>query len=107
MADTKDSSLADLQGTMVTAPQAGRLARYTPQERQIYQLDFDLTEQTAVVTGSDLRIDLEDGAVLIFEDFATADSQGNSPLFVMEDGSIIPGDILLALLSGEPTEETA
>ncbi len=107
MADTQGSNQADLQGTMVTAPQAGRLARYTPQEGQIYQLDFDLAEQTAVVTGSDLRIDMEDGAVLIFEDFATADSQGNAPLFVMEDGSSIPGNILLALLSGEPTEEVA
>ncbi len=107
MADTTNNTPAEVQGTVVTTPQAGGISRHTPQEGQVYQLDFDLADKTAILTGSDLRVEMDDGAVLIFEEFATADSQGNVPLFVMEDGSVIPGDILLALLSGEPTEEVA
>ena len=100
MADTKDIQV-------VTIPGPNQKASYTPEQGHVFQIDFDLGEQTSTLTGGDLRIDFENGAVLIFEDFASADNLGNTPMFEMMDGSVIPGTVLLALLAGEPEEATA
>ncbi len=91
----------------VVIPDPGQIRIYTPEAGQIFQLDFDIADQTIVLDGNDLRVDLTGGAVLIFEDFAGMDTPGDAPMFLMSDGSMIPGDVLLVALSEPPVETAA
>ncbi|MEJ2471728.1 MAG: Ig-like domain-containing protein [Desulfuromonadales bacterium] len=88
------------------SPTPGQTDTVPMQANQIVEVPFDLTDQTITVTGNDLSIEFADGAVLILEDFAALSEAGQAPFLVMEDGSMVPGDILLAALT-EPPEETA
>jgi VCBS repeat-containing protein len=91
----------------VATPDPGEIRIYPPAAGQIIQLDFDIASQTVVLVGSDLRIDLTGGAVLIFEDFAATNIPGSAPMFLMPDGSLIPGDVLVVALSEPPVETAA
>ncbi|MBW2688837.1 MAG: hypothetical protein JRC99_02765 [Deltaproteobacteria bacterium] len=116
MADenTINQTTAESTGSSETAtakltlpvPAPGQTESVSMEAEQIVQVPFDVTNQTIVLDGGDLRIEFENGATLVLEDFATLADQGQAPLLLMVDGSVLPGDVLLTALTETP-EETA
>ncbi|MDH3997372.1 MAG: Ig-like domain-containing protein, partial [Desulfuromonadales bacterium] len=88
------------------APTPGQTQSMPMDGAQIVEVPYDISEQTLVLDGDDLRIEWEDGAVLVLEDFAALAEQGEAPLLMLADGTMVPGDALLTALTETP-EETA
>jgi VCBS repeat-containing protein len=87
---------------VLTTPDAGQTQSVTLSANDVIRMDFDINNQTVELNGDNLRIEFENGAVIVLEDFAALAEQGSAPLLSMEDGSMIPGDILLTALTEEP-----
>ncbi|PLX71281.1 MAG: hypothetical protein C0614_14430, partial [Desulfuromonas sp.] len=108
MNETTNQTTQDIESqAMVSIPDPGQTTSMEVQPGQVIQLGFDVNDQTLVLSGEDLRIEFANGAVLIFEDFATLADEGTAPAFMLTDGSVIPGDVLLTALTEEVDIETA
>jgi len=98
-----DSENAPMTATGMSAtlpaPIPGQTQSMSMDGLQIVEFPYDITGQTMVVAGDDLRIEWDNGAVLVLEDFAAMADQGTAPLLLMADGSIVPGDVLLTALT--------
>src|SRR5210317_1601638 len=89
-------------------PEPGQALTITVDAAQIPQLNFDPgTESTQEFVGTDLVFTLDNGAVLTFEDFAASINDGAVTSIMLEDGSIIPIDALIAAWNLEVPETAA
>ncbi len=101
-----DNSDTATENLTLPLPASGQTETVSMEAGQIVEVPFDITNQTIVLAGDDLRIEFENGAALVLEDFAALADQGEAPLLLLVDGSVVPGDILLTALTETP-EETA
>ncbi|MDG5469299.1 Ig-like domain-containing protein [Deltaproteobacteria bacterium IMCC39524] len=93
---------------VVPVPEPGQVLTVTVDAEQIPQLNFDPgTESTQEFVGTDLVFTLDNGAVLTFEDFAASINDGAVTSIMLEDGSIIPIDALIAAWNLEVPETAA
>jgi hypothetical protein len=90
----------------LNTPEAGQTQEVLLAVGDIVRVDFDINNQTLVIDGDDLRIEFENGAVIVLDNFVALADQGVAPLLSMPDGAMIPGEILLTALTETP-EETA
>lgn len=58
-------------------------------------LDFDITQAEVVLDGTNMVATMEDGTVYIFEGFVEIALGDNPPAIVLEDGTVLPGDIVV------------
>src|SRR5210317_1966458 len=93
---------------VVPVPEPGQALTVTVEAEQIPQLNFDPgTESTQEFVGTDLVFTLDNGAVLTFEDFAASINDGEITSLMLEDGSIIPIDALIAAWNLDVPETAA
>ena len=90
----------------LSAPEAGQTQEVLLAVGDIVRMDFDINSQTLVLDDNNLRVEFENGAVIVLNNFVALADQGVAPLFSMPDGAMIPGEILLTALTEVP-EETA
>jgi VCBS repeat-containing protein len=93
---------------VVPVPEPGQALNVTVDAEQIPQLNFDpSTESIQEFVGNDLVFTLDNGAVLTFVDFAASINDGEITSFMLEDGSIIPIDALIAAWNLDVPETAA
>ncbi len=93
---------------IVPVPEPGQTQTVTLEAGQIPQLNFDPgTESTQDFVGADLVFTFDNGAVLIFEDFAADVNDGEVSAIMLADGGIIPVDVLMTAWNLEVPETAA
>ena len=92
------------QAGTLKVPAAGELVIVEIQPNQIIEVPFDMADAEVTLVGDDLRIEFPGNAVLILSDFAVRVAQGDSPLMLLADGSVVAGDVLLTALTAELPE---
>ncbi len=112
MANENTTSIQDevtaANTVVVPTPEPGQAVTVTLQAEQIPQINFDPgTESTQEFVGTDLVFTLDNGAVLTFVDFAANINDGEVTSIMLEDGSIIPIDALVAAWNLEVPETAA
>ncbi|MCK4509381.1 MAG: hypothetical protein KAU27_12600, partial [Desulfuromonadales bacterium] len=86
----------------------GQKVTITLNEGQVPQLNFDAgTQSTQEFVGEDLVFTLDNGAVLTFEDFAKNINDGEVSSIMLEDGTMIPVEALIAAWNLEVPETAA
>jgi len=82
---------------IIPKPNPGQITTITLESGQIPQLLFDPgTESTQEFVGNDLVFTMENGAILTFTDFATTINDGDVTSIMLEDGTVIPIEALMA-----------
>ncbi|MDT8444294.1 MAG: hypothetical protein RQ722_08380, partial [Desulfuromonadales bacterium] len=112
MADENTNSTqaetTSVNSVIVQVPEPGQRQTVTLEAGQIPQLNFDPgTESTQDFEGPDLVFTFDNGAVLIFEDFAADINDGEVSAIMLADGSIIPVDVLMTAWNLEVPETAA
>jgi len=93
---------------VVPVPEVGQELTVTLDAEQIPQINFDPgTESTQEFVGNDLVFTFENGAVLVFEDFAANVNDGDVTAIMLADGTVIPIEALLAAWNLEVPETAA
>ncbi|MDT8442743.1 MAG: cadherin-like domain-containing protein, partial [Desulfuromonadales bacterium] len=88
-------------------PEAGQTQEVLLAVGDIVRMNFDINGQTLILDGEDLRIEFDNGAVIVLDNFATLVDEGFAPLLTMPDGAMIPGDILVSALTDLSIEAAA
>jgi Ca2+-binding RTX toxin-like protein len=102
------AEVTEANTVVVPVPEPGQNLTVAVEADQIPQIKFDPgTESTQEFVGSDLVFTLDNGAVLTFEDFAASINDGEVTSIMLEDGSIIPIDALIAAWNLEVPETAA
>lgn len=70
-------------------------------------LDFDLGAQELTATDTDLIIEFDNGATITLTDFALYAAGDLPPVFMLTDGTLMPGDAIVFTYSGTAIEPAA
>lgn len=70
-------------------------------------LAFDISDATLETHGADLLVQTKDGGVLTLIDFITHSEGDAAPMMVLPDGTLLPGQALLAAITHEVIETAA
>ncbi len=102
------SETTSANSVIVPVPEPGQRQTVTLEAGQIPQINFDPgTESTQDFVGADLVFTFDNGAVLVFEDFAADINDGEVSAIMLADGSIIPVDVLMTAWNLEVPETAA
>lgn len=88
--------------TTVTRPEAGTRQVIPVSDGSELTFEFDILEADVTIDGTDVLITLDDGSVVELDGFAAIALGDAPPVLILEDGTELPGDIVVqSLESGE------